>query len=160
MDCRGSPNPEPPRSVSAYWAGVWEEETTADVGHAGLFFPVLFPGPDLRTVSLYVSDSCILHFQGMALTHKCPLLFLIAWYFLRLTQNPFLACLLLEFLSSLATISRFKDALLSSILLHCFLSSIILSTHVKHWSFCSCGDCDSNQTHALLSRRLLSVQSE
>lgn len=124
MGCRGSPNPAPPRSVSAYWAGVYEEKSTASVGRAGLFSQVLFPGPDLRTGSLHGSHSCLLHSHSMALTHKCPLLFLIAHSFLRLSQNPS------QYLSSLAVVSGFKDALLSSILMHCFLLSVYLYLHL------------------------------
>ena len=38
MDCKRNPRPGFPRSVSAYEQGGWEEESTADVGHAELFF--------------------------------------------------------------------------------------------------------------------------
>lgn len=104
MDCRGTPSPEPPRSVSAYWAGVWEEESPVDAGHghAGLFSPVLFPGPDLRIVSLHVSDSWILYSH----TQTSPFFLNYQVYFLRLTKMWYLAASLGIF-SWLVTIPRF-----------------------------------------------------
>lgn len=93
MDSRGTPRAEPPRSVSAYWAGVWEGESIADVGRAGLFFTRAFPRFRHALFSLQRCFLCINH----------PHLF---FYFLSLTQNPVFTCLLLECFSLLATVCR------------------------------------------------------